>query len=214
MPDDQKTAEGADKTDADKKADAAVAEQKAKATGADQSNGAAVDTGVVKEVPGAEATHPADADPFPKPTRTLVVRGSTTALLNSKGIHENLTTPQGGELAPVWQPPYPPSEARVVRPAASVGTHQQVTAMRGEVTGEISALFNKIRVYFGDVGHEFEDVLDGLFPHVHPDLHGTKPGGAAYVAAANAYGTTAGIRHVGDALAPAAPAAEKQRPEE
>lgn len=70
-----------------------------------------------------------------------------------------LTAPREGDLPPLYKPS---GHVAVIRPAITVASPRQASALATEIHTDAFNLFHKIRAYYGDFGHKFEDILSAL----------------------------------------------------
>lgn len=70
-----------------------------------------------------------------------------------------LVAPREGDLPPLYTPS---GHVAVIRPAVTVATPRQATALETEINTDAFNLFHKIRAYYGDFGHKFEGILSAL----------------------------------------------------
>lgn len=103
-------------------------------------------------------TKPFPPDPRKVPGLRLVAVPSHLTGGNLQ-LASALTAPRPGDLPPHYTPS---GHVVVMRPAVTVASARQVTAMEQEIHTDAFNLFHKIRAYFGDFEHKFEAVLGVL----------------------------------------------------
>jgi len=103
-------------------------------------------------------TKPFPPDPRKVPGLRLVAVPSHLTGGNLQ-LASALTAPRPGDLPPHYMPS---GHVVVMRPAVTVASARQVTAMEQEIHTDAFNLFHKIRAYFGDFEHKFEGILVSL----------------------------------------------------